>query len=223
MAHPDLFAGVAPICGKSTNYCKFYYSNGLHMSWYVVAGQLDRDTVAENQRDLNRYFKAGIDIIYCEYTQRGFESYSEELPRLMDWAETVRRKPLRNFMDFEAKTLRRFDNRFHWIQSGALKPELFQPIVWTSGQTPRRALPVTGKVTNGGTIYVTHPGDAVSIWLSPEMFAPESSPFEGRIRVHVNKVSEYNDPVKPSAAVLLDDLLARADRKRVFWARLDLR
>lgn len=223
MAHPDLFAGVAPICGKSTNYCKFYYSNGLPMSWYVVAGQLDRDTVAENQRDLNRYFKAGIDIIYCEYKQRGFESYSEELPRLMDWAETVRRKPLRNFMEFEAKTLRSFDNRFHWIQSGALKPELFQPIVWTSGQTPKRALPVTGKVTNGGTIYVTHPGDAVSIWLSPEMFAPESSPFEGRIRVHVNKVSEYNDPVKPSAAVLLDDLLARADRKRVFWARLDLR
>ena len=223
MAHPDLFAGVAPICGKSTNYCKFYYSNGLDMSWYVVDGQLDLERVSENQRDLNRYFHKGIDIIYCEYKQRGYEGYSEELPRLMDWAETVRRKPLREFMEFEAKTLRGFDNRFHWIQVGAFRPELVQPIVWTGEKKPKSALTISGKITSpGGTVYVSHPGVAVSIWLSPEMFAPEASPFDGRIRVHVNKSQEFNGPVKPSAAALLDDLLSRADRQRVFWARLDL-
>lgn len=221
MAHPDQFAGVAPICGKSTNYCMFYYANGLSLQWYVVSGQLDRDTVSENQRDLNRYFGKGIDIIYSEYKQRGFESYSEELPRLMDWAETVRRKPLRDSMKFEATTMRAFDNRFHWIQSGSLPADMLQPDVVANSKMRRK---ISGVITSpGGTIYVNHPGKSVSIWLSPEMFAPESSPFEGRIRVHVNKVSEFNAPVKPSADALLSDLLSRSDRKRVFWARLDLR
>ncbi len=221
MSLPDVFAGVAPICGKSQKYCKFYYGNAMKSSWYVVAGQRDRDTVAMNMRDLNRYFLKGSDIIYCEYKERGFEPYPEELPRLMDWAETVRRKPLKEYMEFEANTLRSFDNHFHWVQAGSLPPELFQPIVWEDRKKKVRELPINGKITAGGpescTVYVTHPGKTTSILFSPEMVN-----FEARVRVHVNSREQFNGLLKPSAEALLEDLRTRADRKRLFWTRLDL-
>ena len=218
MSHPDLFAGVAPICGKSMNYCKFYYANAMKMSWYVVAGQRDRDTVAENMRDLNRYFVKGADIIYCEFKERGLETYSEEQPRLMDWAETVRRKPITAYADFAVTTLRAFDNRFHWVQAGTLPQDMFEPIVWEDGkkQIPTRI--IEGKITPGGTVYVKHPGKTCSVWFSPEMIN-----FEERVRIRVNGHEEFNGSLKPSAEVLLEDLRTRSDRQRLFWARVDLK
>ena len=218
MSVPDVFAGVAPICGKSQKYCKFYWSNAMKMPWYVVDGQRDLDTVAENMRDLNRYFIHGAEITYCEYKERGFESYSEELPRLFDWAETVRRKPIKEFMEFEVRTLRAFDNHFHWIQAGTLPQELFQPIVWEDPKKKIREMPISGKVSPGGTIYVTHPGKTTSLWFSPEMVD-----FDARVRVHVNGDEQFNGQLKPSVEALLEDLRTRADRKRLFWTRLDLK
>ena len=218
MSHPDVFAGVAPICGKSQQYCMSYYSNALKTSWYVVSGERDRDTVAENMRDLNRYFSKGIDITYCEYKQRGFEPYSEELPRLMDWAETVRRKPIQEYLDFEVKTLRSFDNHFHWIKAGTLPEKLSQPILWEDRRKKVPDMPITGKITPGGTVYVTHPGKTTTMWFSPEMIN-----FDERVRVHVGGREQFNGILTPSVEALLEDLRLRADRQRLFWVRLDLK
>jgi len=219
MSHPDVFAGVAPICGKSQNSCKFYYGNAFKLPWYVVAGQRDRDTVVENMRDLNKYFRKGSEIIYCEFKERGLESYTEELPRLMDWAETVRRKPITEFMDFEATTLRAFDNRFFWVQAGTLPQEMFDPIVWKSPPKDIRKWGIDGKITLRGTVYVKHPGKSTSIWFTPEMMLN----FDERIRVVVNGTEKFNGPLKPSVEALLEDLRTRTDRQRLFSTRLDLK
>ena len=218
MSHPDVFAGVAPICGKSQQYCMSYWGNATKTSWYVVSGERDRDTVADNMRDLNKYFSKGIDITYSEYKNRGLEPYSEELPRLIDWAETVRRKPIQEYLDFEVKTLRSFDNHFHWIQAGTLPQELFQPIVWEDRHKKIRDMPISGKITPGGTVYVTHPGKTTTIWFSPDMIN-----FDERVRVHVNGTEQFNGSLTPSVEALLEDLRTRADRQRLFWARLDLK
>ena len=217
MSHPDLFAGVMPICGKSQQYCKFYYGNAMKLPWYVVAGQRDRDTVAENMRELNRYFRKGADITYCEYKERGLESYIEELPRLMDWAETVRRKPIQEFANFEVNILRAFDNRFFWIQAGTLPEGMFQPIVWEDPKKTIREMPISGKITPGGTVYVSHPGKTCSLWFSPEIIN-----LQERVRIHVNGSEKFNGVLLPSLEVLLEDLRTRADRKRLFWAKLEL-
>ncbi len=217
MSHPDLFAGVMPICGKSQQYCKFYYGNAMKLPWYVVAGQRDRDTVAENMRELNRYFRKGADITYCEYKERGLESYIEELPRLLDWAETVRRKPIQEFAYFEVNILLAFDNRFFWIQAGTLPEGMFQPIVWEDPKKTIREMPISGKITPGGTVYVSHPGKTCSLWFSPEIIN-----LQERVRIHVNGSEKFNGVLLPSLEVLLEDLRTRADRKRLFWAKLDL-
>ena len=190
----------------------------MKTSWYVVSGQRDRDTVSENMRDLNRYFRKGADITYCEYKERGYEPYTEELPRLMDWAETVRRKPIQEYKEFEAHTLRAFDNHFHWVQAGTLPEKLFQPIVWEDRQKNIQEMPITGKITPGGTVYVTHPGKTCTVWFSPQMID-----FEERVRVHVSGTEKFNGFLKPSVEALLEELRTRADRKRLFWTRLDLK
>jgi predicted esterase len=223
MSHPDIFAGVAPICGKSQKLCHYYYENAKKMPWYVVAGQRDRDTVSVNMRDLNRYFSTGADIIYCEFKERGYETYAEELPRLMDWAETVRRKPLSEFKAFKVGTLRSFDNRFHWVQAGTLPADMFEPIIWENPHKKINERSIDGKITaRGGTIYINHPGKTTTLWLSPENLPYDKVPFDQRVHITINGDEKYNGIPKPTVEALLEDLRIRADRQRLFWVRIDL-
>lgn len=213
MAHPDVFAGVAPICGRAVGTCKNYWENARKLPWYVVSGQRDGSiTLEESKRVVNRLFSAGADIIYCEFKERGIEPFVEELPRLMDWAETVRRKPLTEFMDFEVKTQRAFDNRFYWLEANVLPPEMSKP------PTSKSWL-IDGKITPGGTIYIKHPGKSAVIWLHPDM----AMNLEDRIRVMVNGTERLRTTWKPTPEALLADLLRRADRQRVFTMRIDVK
>lgn len=212
MAHPDVFAGVAPICGKCLGTCKVYWENSRKLPWYIVNGQRDRKTVVDNMRVLDRLFDAGGDITYCEFKERGIESFVEELPRLMDWAETVRRKPLTELMDFEARTQRAFDNRFYWLEVSSLPPEMSQP-------PTTKSWIIDGRITPGGTIHIKHSGKSATIWLHPDM----TLHIDDRIRVMVNGTERLKTLWKPSVGALLDDLLKRADRQRVFTMRIDVK
>ena len=212
MAHPDVFAGVAPICGQALGTCKNYWENARKLPWYVVSGQRDRSSLDDSKRVRDRLFGVGADIIYCEFRERGIESFVEELPRLMDWAETVRRKPLTEFMDFEAKTQRTFDNRFYWLEANALPPEMSQPLTSKSWL-------MDGKITPGGTIYIKYPGKSAVIWLHSDM----AINLGDRIRVMANGTERLRTTWKPNADALLQDLLRRADRQRVFTMRIDVK
>ncbi|RLS53607.1 MAG: hypothetical protein DWH91_14025 [Planctomycetota bacterium] len=217
MTHPDLFAGVAPFCGKSTKYCMYYWENGMGVPWYVVAGQRDGFKEAENMRDLNRLFRKKADIIYCQYRERGYETYSEEQTRVLDWAELVRRAPLSLTKNFTYKTLRMSDDTCHWVRTSTLNPEKFPPIVWEDRNKIVREMSITAEVTPGGTFYIQHPGKSVSLWLNPDLVS-----FDERIKIIVSGREKMNDFPKPSAAALLEDLRVRADRSRLFWTRIDL-
>ena len=76
-----------------------------------------------------------------------------------------------------------------------------------------------GKITQGGTIYIKHPGKTATIWLHPDM----AINLNDRIRVLVNGTERLKTSWKPSAGALLDDLLRRADRQRVFTMRIDVK
>ncbi|MCH7493312.1 peptidase, partial [bacterium] len=54
MSHPDLFAGVIPIVGVSDKYCNWYYLNARHMPWYIVSGELARNSLQRNARQLTQ-------------------------------------------------------------------------------------------------------------------------------------------------------------------------
>jgi hypothetical protein len=69
----------------------------------------------------------------------------------------------------------------------------------------------------GNSIYVTNPGGAARIWLSPEMID-----FQERVQVTIYGKQKFNNFVRPSAAALLEDFRIRGDRQRLFLAVLEL-
>src|SRR5206468_4089875 len=64
LAHPDLFAGVIPICGSPKFYCKHYWQNGEHTAFYVIEGEKDGKGPEENHAVLDRMMMKGFDSLY---------------------------------------------------------------------------------------------------------------------------------------------------------------
>ncbi|MCA9056710.1 MAG: hypothetical protein KDA75_22940, partial [Planctomycetaceae bacterium] len=45
MSHPDVFAGVIPISALAQHYCKWYWQNAKNVPWYLVSGELCRNSL----------------------------------------------------------------------------------------------------------------------------------------------------------------------------------
>jgi hypothetical protein len=158
----------------------------------------------------------GNDLIYCEYKDRGYESYAQEIPRMFDWMSRHRRVRVNREVDLQI--VRDFDNRQGWLKWIDLPEQLSRPILWGDSRQVPRPMPVSGRITNGNAIFVKHPGKGAVVWLSPE-----AVDFEQRLKVY-SKSSHpaYNDIPQPDLRALLDDLQERGDRQLLFWAKLVL-
>ncbi|WP_437186872.1 hypothetical protein SH668x_000239 [Planctomicrobium sp. SH668] len=210
LSTPGVFAGVIPIVGIFPHEARPTWENAPGQSWYVVAGELDRNSLDKNAYPLDQMMKNGHDVIYCEYKSRGLESYFEELERIFNWMHTLRRVPLSETKKFDAKIVSSSVDSMHWIKAKGMENRL--------GLTNKlNSLRFEGTITPGGTIYISHPGKATTIWLSPENFD-----FENRSQIRVNLKQVYHDFIKPSYEAMLSDLAERGDRERLFWARVDL-
>ncbi len=217
MSHPDLFAGAIPIAGIADRYCKWYCENSEELGWYVVGGELDRDALERNAANaLNRMVKSVYDLVYCEYTARGYETYYEELDRLFDWMELHRRVPQQH--EFTMNVLRPGDRRFYWLEVSDFPENTFRPIVWAGDQkTAPRPQTIVGQITPGNTIRVKSSGRRARIRLSPELCN-----LDERVRVIMGTRRVFSDFVTPNLQSLLEDLRLRGDRQRLYWVQIDL-
>jgi predicted esterase len=230
LSHPGIFAGAMPIVGMCDAVCRPYWDNAPHLAWYIVGGERDRNALENNAAVLNEMMEHGQDVIYCDYKERGFETYYEEQEKLFDWMQVHRRAPLGETAKWTAGSLRKTENRFYWLEAHGLPDKFYPPIVWNGLQakltrpksfeglitnaTPDD--PASGAAPSAGAIFVTHPGDRTTIWLAPETFD-----FKKKYRVRVNLKYVLNDYVKPSIKALLSDVRQRGDREWLYWARLD--
>lgn len=216
MSHPDVFAGVIPIVGVCRGYCTWYWQNAKDVAWYVVGGQLDRDTVAKNGRDLDRMLRHGVDLIYAEYEGRGYESYYEEIHLLFDWMGRHRRNQVVREIDVYA--MRPFDNRFHWFRSEGFPQALMQAnaqvVAGTKGVTPK-PLKLSARITPGNSIIIQSAGQRHTVWLNPKLID-----FDQRVQVRVRDRQVFNDFLRPDLETLLEDLRLRGDRQQLFTVQL---
>lgn len=217
MSHPEEFAGVAPICGTCDEYCRFYWENGKDLAWYVVGGELERNSVVtRNAETLDQMFKHGFeyDVIYAQYTGRGYEPYFDEVPKLLDWMDLHRRTKFPAEVDMQ--TLRQTDNHFYWLTAHELPRTtvLPQPQGSTQKVTP---MILSGRVTPGNTIHLKSAARRHTLWLSPELVD-----FSERLTVRIKGNQRFNDFLRPDAGALLEDLRNRGDRQKLVWTALEL-
>lgn len=214
MSHPDLFAGVIPITGISDKFCKWYWSNSKGLAWYIVTGELDRDSFARNARDVNRMLIHNYDIMYSEFLGRGSESYYEEIHRIFEWMDLHRRQPLPRELDMQV--LRPTDNRFYWLQAGNIPAAAAQSAVLAE-MPGKKISPMTleAKITEGNGIYITSPSDKHTLWLMPGLVD-----FEKRVVVRHRGRQKFTDLVQPELTTILEDLRTRGDRQRVYQAKI---
>lgn len=204
MTHPDLFAGVIPVTGITPDICKWYLENAKRLSWYVVGGELDRDSLNQNATVLNRMLRYGYDVVYVEYIGRGYESYYSEIHHLFDWMEGRRRT--RHVEEVDAKIKRPHDNRHFWIEAVGLPASLL---------TASKPMILNARVTPGNTIYVSSGGEPNVLWLSPEFVD-----FDRRVSVRAGGRQRFNDFLRPNVLDMLEDLRIRGDREKLYWVKL---
>ncbi len=215
MSHPSLFAGVIPIAGKTSAFNLHYWKNAKHLPWYIVGGELDRDTLAHNSLVVNRMMRYGFDVIYAEYKGRGYESYYEEIHNLFNWMDLQQR--FKYPKEIEEKILRPSDNRFYWARTEKFPVQILRPKS-VNGNQRIRAKPVTLNVSIkvGNVIYVRSGGKIVTLWLSPELVD-----YEKRLEVRIGGKRKFNDFLRPDMKAMLDDFQNRGDRQKLFDVRLD--
>mgnify|MGYP001243328488 CR=1 FL=1 len=215
IAHPDIWAGVIPVCAVANRYVNRYSTNAQYVPWYVVGGELDGDKMSRNSSELDRYLKPTMDATVVEYLGRGYEPFGDEIQRLFDWMGLRQRVMPK---EIEYVTLRPWDNFVWWLEvEGMPEKSMVEPSNWPPNRDVR-PFQFKGKVLANNRITATAKVEKATIWLSPELVD-----FNEKILVEVNNraISPRDRYVRPDLNVLLEDARTRADRQHPFWAKLE--
>ncbi len=216
LAHPDLWAGVIPISGRSDRYTVMYRTNAENLPFYVVGGEMDPGWLKQNARDLDHYLRRRFPASVVVYQGRGQEDFSDEIIRIFDWMGRQRREPFPQ--SFEAVTMRPWDNFFWWVEIDGLPPRtVVDPRHWppprhTTGSTTR------ARVTANNGVNIASGAIRTTVWLSPRLID-----FERRSPVTINgrTVNSREPFIEPDLDVLLEDVRTRGDRQHPFWAKVE--
>lgn len=216
LAHPDLWAGVIPIVAQADRYCTLYWRNAELVPYYFICGELDGSKLSANARDFDRYMTRGYNVTVVEYLGRGHEDYYDEVQRLFDWMNRLRR----NFYpkEFTCATMRSWDNFFWWVELASLpKNATVEPSNWPP---PRgtQAVQVSALANTNNGLSVRTGSGLVNVWLSPKLVD-----LHRRVNVVVNgRRLSAEAATTANLDVLLEDARTRADRQNPFWARVEM-
>ncbi|HEV3022397.1 MAG TPA: peptidase, partial [Pirellulales bacterium] len=217
LAHPDLWAGVVPIVARTDKYIARLWENARYSNFYFVGGELDSDKSAHNAKDIDRYLNHGYNTTVAEFEGRGHEDFSDEILRLFDWMNRYER----NFYpkEFKCHSMRSWDNYFWWIELDAFAPKtIVSPEEWPPPRGTRPAVTTATANANNGLTVATGAGN-VTFWLAPGIIN-----FNQRTSISVNgtRARLENAFVEPDLTVMLEDVRTRGDRRRPFWAKVEM-
>ena len=219
-SHPDLFAGIMPIVGMCQKFSLAYRENAKTLPQFIIAGELDRDSIEKNSPPFDFMMRKGYPLIYSVFIGRGHESFETEDVRLFDWMSRQKRgKPP---LEIDIKTARTTDNRFWWWTFGNFPPK-FGTTVWPEdvknvpkpiilGDSIRRAKGENANVINIQSVARWH-----GLWLYPDVVS-----FEKPLTIRHNTVQLYREIPEPDVSAMLEDFRLRGDRQQIAWAYLEL-
>jgi hypothetical protein len=215
IAHPDVWAGVIPICAVADRFVKRYADNAKYVAWYFVGGELDGDKMSRNAQELDRYLKPKTDITVVEFLGRGYEPFGDEIQRLFDWmGRRVRTIP----KEIDYVSMRPWDNFVWWLEvEGMPEKSMVTPSTWPPAKGVR-PFQFGGKVLVTNRITAMAKVEKATVWLSPELVDLKEKCL---VEVNNRPISPRDRFVQPDLNVLLEDARTRADRKHPFWAKLE--
>jgi dienelactone hydrolase len=222
LSHPDLFAGVVPMGAFPGPFPYRYRHNGQYLPFYVVTGDRSGDS-ADNRAMFKEWVAHGYPSLFVQYRGRGLEWFGAELPSIFDWMDRQRRaNPISELgrwgqLGDQFETMRATDNHFYWLSTDSIRDSCLNDGPHYSS----RILGATLQANRGGNhINVRTQGiNRVTVWLGT---GEGSVDFDKPVAIYVGTALRWNRKVEPSREVLLDDLLTRGDRQRLYVARVDL-
>lgn len=224
MSHPDLFAGVIPVCPVPKWQGMFieYWRNAQKLPFYVLAGEHPGDGITALRKLYEMWMPRGYPAIMSIYKGRGMEWFSAETPVLFDWMG--RKKRINGTATLALGTgaaarqpwqmMRESDTRFYWLQADKITP----------GKLGGSVVPATiqGDVRGNNLVAVdTNKVKALTIWLSSDMID-----WTKPVRVQLNNSIPNGYPrqgkmMEPNLEILLEDYFERGDRRTLFLNKIE--
>jgi predicted esterase len=232
LAHPSLFAGIAPMAAGPARYPARTWRNAQYLPIYAVNGGKAGDSHEQLRLMFSNWIQRGFPALWIEYKGRGQEWFSAEAPTIMDWMRKQKRAfPLRQLGSDglggpngnEFMTLRQENNRFYWLSLNDVNGRFTVGSRWNNNVTPAAIMARVDPDLND--IQVRASGiNHVTLWIGRnsqgvymvDLDKPVSVRAGFRLLVNKRKIS-------PSLSVLLDDLYQRGDRQQLFVAKIDLK
>jgi pimeloyl-ACP methyl ester carboxylesterase len=227
LSHPDLFAGVIPMCGAPKYYAFHYKPNAQYLPFYIVDGGYNSNNSETHQKVFKEWVRYHYPALFVEYRARGPEFFEGELPYIFKWMSYKKRARPRKELGLdgggglfghEFKTFRSTDNSFYWLSTSEVKDAYTnEPGSWKAG---RRPATLTARVGANNLMFVSTKGvPDVTVWFPPALLN-----YEKPATIRVNGTVVWNKKVVPqSMATMLEDFFQRGDRQRLYLAKLTFR
>ena len=245
LAHPDQFAGVAPMNGSLTPFAKrYYWPNAQYLPFYVIEGEKNGGNAKQMQELFKEWTREPFASMYVEYKGRASEWFSAEVPMAMNWMSKKKRySPMKEMgragngggLGEEFRSSRGHDYRFYWLSSEAIAdrclgdhtaalrtiPLNYQPATFQANLTVGNKLKKDGKDDIWNQVNVRVNGmKQVTFWITPEMKLNLALPF--MIFVNGQQVGPRRQ-ISPSLETLLEELYQSGDRQRLYVAKIEVK
>lgn len=229
-SHPDLFAGVLPVnpaVYQALYIPSQYWVNFHQLPVYMTMGDKFGPSVSAIRMLSERWMPRGFSTLVVSYKGRGAEWFPQELPFAFDWMGRKRRADPGKMLGppaYDGRTIaagfssvRLSDNRFHWLSTEGIRPELaMNPVVGSKGKEPAK---FSAKILEGNTIEVKCLGmNKATVWFARGMLD-----YAKPIKVRMGSAKPVEKRISPSIEVLMEDLYDRGDRQRPYFEKLEMK
>ncbi len=218
LSHPDLWAGMIAIGAEPRKTLQHYDSNAVYIPTYIVMGEKDGLPLQRNGAVYNDYMTYQHDAMVVMYRGRGKEFFYEESKRIYDWMMTAEHSRGKFPQDIEVTSMRQGDNFFWWLEWDKSLPDtVTDPILWDEGSGIKRGKIIASIGANNEIRISKAPSNAFTVWFSPQMPLDFATPVAVRYR-NLRRDFRFTGEFQ----TMLDDVRARADRKRPFWGQISI-
>ncbi len=220
VAHPDVWAGLVSIGGEPGKFIIHYGPNAEKLPMYLVLGEMagSQAPLVRFGFVLDAYMNPRQQAMVVMYRGRGPEDFHEEIHHLFDWMSLQANARSDPPKELDVVTMRGGDRFFWWLEMEAVdERNVVNPFLWDQIKRKPKAT-AKASVAANNTIRLTQgPADRYTLWLTPSMGVNLNEQILIRFGTRLARYDFDGD-----IETILEDARRRADRKRPYWAKVQV-